>query len=74
MVKMPYLDWTQEQFAQSIIDDYKAAGISPSHVFSRNFLIDDIYYWIKHELQFGKQAVASNEQVDSPEGYRNSIA
>jgi len=71
---MPYLDWTQEQFAQSIIDDYKTAGISPSRVFPQSFLIDDIYYWIKHEPQFGKQAVALDEQVDTPEGYRNSTA
>ena len=74
MVKMPYLDWTQEKFAQSIIDDYKVAGISPSRVFPQSFLIDDIYYWIKHEPQFGKQAVALDEQVDTPEGYRNSTA
>ena len=71
---MPYLDWTQEQFAQSIIDDYKAARISPSRVFPQSFLIDIIYCWIKHKPQFGKQAVALDEQVDSPEGYRNSTA
>lgn len=40
MVKMPYLDWTQEQFAQSIINDYKAVGISPFRVFPQSFLID----------------------------------
>ncbi|OCK76917.1 glycerophosphoryl diester phosphodiesterase [Lepidopterella palustris CBS 459.81] len=72
MVPMPYEGWTQEQFAQSIIDDYKNVGIDASRVYPQSFLIDDVYYWIKHEPEFGKQAVALDEQVDTPEGYLNS--
>ena len=41
-----------------MIDDYKAAGISPERrVWPQSFNIDDVLYWIKHEPTFGKQAV-----------------
>jgi glycerophosphoryl diester phosphodiesterase len=48
---------SQEAYAQAMIDDYKAAGISPKDVFAQSFNLADILYWIKHEPKFGKQAV-----------------
>lgn len=74
MVPMPYQNWTQEEFAQAIIDDYKTAGISPSRVWPQSFLPDDIHYWLRAEPSFGKQAVALTEEVDTPEGYANATA
>jgi glycerophosphoryl diester phosphodiesterase len=40
-----------------MIDELKAAGVHPKNVFAQSFNKDDILYWIKHEPQFGKQAV-----------------
>ncbi|KAJ3289846.1 hypothetical protein HK104_007175 [Borealophlyctis nickersoniae] len=74
-VSMPYQGtYTQEAYAQQMIDDYKSAGIHPSRVYPQSFLIDDIYYWIKHEPRFAKQAVFLDSLVDTPEGYINATA
>jgi len=48
---------SQSAYAQAMIDDYKAAGISPRKVFAQSFNKDDILYWIKNDPDFGKQAV-----------------
>lgn len=40
-----------------MIDEYKAAGISPRRVFAQSFDQRDILYWINHEPEFGRQAV-----------------
>jgi len=57
VVSMPYLGFTQEQYAQALIDDYKQAGISPNDVFPQSFNLNDVLYWIKNEPEFGKQAI-----------------
>jgi glycerophosphoryl diester phosphodiesterase len=57
-VAMPYEgDYTQEDYAQQMIEEYKAAGVSPEKVFAQSFNLDDVLYWIANEPQFGKQAV-----------------
>lgn len=58
-VKMPFQgDYTQEAYAQQMIDEYKVAGVSPNRVWPQSFSLGDVLYWIKHEPLFGKQAVA----------------
>ena len=57
VVTMPFNGFTQQAFAQKIIDEYKAAGVSPRHVFPQSFDKNDILYWINHEPAFGRQAV-----------------
>jgi glycerophosphoryl diester phosphodiesterase len=47
----------QEQYAQKMIDTYKAAGVAPRKVYAQSFNIDDILYWIKNEPAFAKNAV-----------------
>jgi len=56
-VPMPYLGFTQEQYAQALINDYKQAGISPKDVFPQSFNLNDVIYWIQNEPEFGKQAI-----------------
>ena len=48
---------SQENYAQKMIDEYKAAGIQPKRVWPQSFNLDDVLYWIEKEPQFGKQAV-----------------
>ncbi len=50
-------DFTQENYAQKMIDEYRAAGVQPRNVFAQSFDIRDIRYWIANEPAFGKQAV-----------------
>ena len=57
-VEMPFDgDYSQADYAQQLIDEYKAAGVDPSHVFAQSFNIEDVRYWIENEPAFGAQAV-----------------
>ncbi len=57
-VAMPFDgDYTRADYAQSLIDEYRAAGVDPSRVFAQSFDLADVEYWIEHEPEFGAQAV-----------------
>ncbi len=56
-VPMPFEGFTQLQYAQKMIDEYKQAGVKPSQVFPQSFNEQDILYWIGNEPMFAKQAV-----------------
>lgn len=67
-VKMPYEgSYTQENYAQALINDYIEAGINPSDVWPQSFNLDDVKYWVANEPAFGKQAVYLDSRV-----YKNS--
>jgi glycerophosphoryl diester phosphodiesterase len=60
---------SQANYAQAMIDDYKAARISPRRVWAQSFNKDDVLYWIKNEPAFGRQAVYlddANTPADVP--------
>lgn len=57
-VSMPFEgDYTQAQYAQQVIDEYRAAGVAAKEVWVQSFNREDIRYWIAHEPEFGEQAV-----------------
>jgi glycerophosphoryl diester phosphodiesterase len=56
-VSMPFRGFTQEEFAQKMINEYKAARVSPDDVFPQSFDKNDVLYWIRKEPAFGRQAV-----------------
>jgi glycerophosphoryl diester phosphodiesterase len=56
-VTMPFNGFSQAAYAQKLIDEYKAAGVSPKRVWAQSFDQNDVLYWINHEPAFGKQAV-----------------
>jgi len=57
VIDMPNAGFTQADFAQKMIDEYKSAGIPASDVWVQSFNLDDILYWIENEPEFGAQAV-----------------
>lgn len=61
-VAMPFKDFSQEAYAQKMIDEYKAAGVSPQRVYAQSFQLDDVLYWIENEPKFGQQAVFLDER------------
>lgn len=62
-ITMPYEgDYTQETYAQQMIEEYKAAGVAPSQVFAQSFNLEDVLYWVKNEPEFGNQAVYLDER------------
>ncbi len=56
-VDMPFGEFTQENYAQKMIDEYIAAGIPPADVWPQSFNHDDVIYWVNNTA-FGDQAVA----------------
>ncbi|MGL6252412.1 MAG: glycerophosphodiester phosphodiesterase family protein, partial [Billgrantia desiderata] len=56
-VEVPFNGMSQEDYAQKLIDEYKAADVPPGDVFAQSFNLDDVLYWIEHEPEFGEQAV-----------------
>lgn len=70
VVPMPFNGFTQEDYAQKMIDEYKALAIKPTDVFPQSFHHADIMYWIQHEPAFAKQAVfldAAEKPQDLPD-------
>ena len=66
-VEMPYKgSYTQEDYAQQMIDEYKEAGVCPQKVFAQSFNQNDVLYWIKNDPKFGKQAVFLDGRYNDP--------
>lgn len=57
VVKMPFDGFTQADYAQKMIDEYKAANVPASDVFAQSFSHADVLYWVQNEPAFAKQAV-----------------
>lgn len=67
-VEMPFDgDYTQQDYARQMIDEYKAACVKPRNVFAQSFNLEDILYWIENEPRFGRQAVYLDGRYDDPE-------
>jgi glycerophosphoryl diester phosphodiesterase len=74
-VPMPFEgEYTQEAYAQQMIDEYKAARIHPSRVFAQSFNLNDVLYWLAQEPRFGRQGVFLDARVDTPAGYDTAVA
>jgi glycerophosphoryl diester phosphodiesterase len=66
-VPMPFDgDYSQQKYAQAMLDEYKTAGIDPKNVFVQSFSYEDILYWIKAEPAFGAQAVFLDGRYEQP--------
>lgn len=63
-VEMPFNGMSQEEYAQKLIDEYRAADVAPGDVFAQSFNLDDVRYWIENEPEFGKQAVYLDGRYD----------
>ena len=64
-VDMPFDGFSQADYAQKLIDEYKAAGIPASDVWAQSFNLEDVLYWIENEPEFGAQAVYLDDQYDN---------
>jgi len=66
-VEMPYDGtYSQEDYAQQMINEYIEAGIDPKDVWPQSFNVDDVIYWVKN-TNFGDQAVALDDKYEATE-------
>lgn len=71
-VAMPFEgNYTQDAFAQQMIDEYKAADIDPKDVYPQSFQLRDVLYWLKADPAFGAQASLLDERDDTVPGFDN---
>lgn len=64
-VEMPFQgDYSQQDYAQQMINDYKEMGVDPAHVFAQSFNLEDVKYWLANEPAFGAQAVYLDDRYD----------
>ncbi len=64
-VPMPFKGvYTQRDYAQQMIDDYKVAGVPPERVFAQSFSLEDVLYWIRNEPEYGAQAIYLDDRGD----------
>jgi len=58
LVPMPFEgEYTQEAYAQQLVDEYESAGIAAEDVWMQSFNLQDVLYWIEQAPQWGNQAV-----------------
>jgi glycerophosphoryl diester phosphodiesterase len=68
-VDMPFDGFSQEAYAQKMIDEYKAAGIPAADVWPQSFNLEDVVYWIENEPEFGAQAVYLDDSDAEVDGF-----
>jgi glycerophosphoryl diester phosphodiesterase len=56
-VTMPFNGFTQQAYAQKMIDELKQARVPAKNVWPQSFDINDVLYWVQNEPAFGRQAV-----------------
>jgi glycerophosphoryl diester phosphodiesterase len=68
-VPMPFDGFSEADYAQKMVDEYKAAGIDPKDVFPQSFRLEPILYWIKNAPEFGRQAIYLDERDEKLPGF-----
>lgn len=69
-VAMPFEGtYTQDQYAQAMIDAFKEAGIPGSDVYAQSFQLRDILYWLAKDPAFGQQGIFLDERDDTVKGF-----
>lgn len=63
-VTMPFNGFSQQDYAQKMLDEYKAAGVAPEDVYPQSFNLADVQYWIANESEFGQQSVYLDGRYD----------
>ncbi|ABD80063.1 glycerophosphodiester phosphodiesterase family protein [Saccharophagus degradans] len=63
-VAMPFDGFSQQDYAQKMVDEYKQAGVPARKVWAQSFNIEDVRYWVANEPRFGRQAVYLDGRYD----------
>lgn len=72
-VEMPFGDFSQEDYARKMLNEYTLAGVSAAQVYPQSFNLDDIDYWQTNNSDFAKQAIFLDDRYDNTDfDYQNS--
>jgi glycerophosphoryl diester phosphodiesterase len=69
-VTMPFEGtYSQDMYAQQLIDEYREAGIPSSDVYPQSFQLRDILYWLEKDPDFGRQAIFLDDRDETVKGF-----
>ncbi len=69
-VPMPFQGtYTQDMYAQQLVDEYREAGIPASDVYPQSFQLRDILYWLEKDPEFGRQAIFLDDRDETAKGF-----
>ena len=58
VVEMPFEgDYSQQDYARQLIDEYRDARVKPGQVWPQSFNLDDVLFWVNETPRYGRQAV-----------------
>ncbi|WP_199610617.1 glycerophosphodiester phosphodiesterase family protein [Flocculibacter collagenilyticus] len=63
-VTMPFDGFSQQQYAQKMLDEYVNAQVPASDVFPQSFNLEDVKYWINNAPDFAAQSVYLDGRYD----------
>ncbi|MBU2953112.1 glycerophosphodiester phosphodiesterase family protein [Marinobacter sp. F3R08] len=68
VVDMPFEgDYSQQDYALQMIQDYVDAGVRPRDVWPQSFNLDDVLFWVNETPRFGRQAVFLDQSAPTSE-------
>ncbi len=74
-VTMPFQgNYTTQMYQQQMVDEFRAAKIDFRRVWPQSFQFEDVAYWLKHEPQFGRQAILLDESGDTADTFPGAVA
>ncbi len=62
-IEMPN-DFTRQDYARKMLDEYRAAGVSPAQVWAQSFSLADIRFWMKHYPEFAPRLIYLDDRYD----------
>ncbi len=65
-VTMPFKGLSQTDFADAMVREYEAAGITPDRVYPQSFLLSDVQHWITQHPAFGERAIFLDARGRNP--------
>lgn len=69
-VAMPFDgDYTEDLYADQMIEEYKSAGVRPSDVYPQSFQLRDILRWIETNPDFGRQGVFLDDRDETDKAF-----
>lgn len=74
-VSMPFGgDYTQQDYAQQMINEYRKAGVNARDVWPQSFNRDDVQYWIENNAPVSKQVVFLDDRVYTDPSFVPTLA
>ncbi|WP_338589933.1 glycerophosphodiester phosphodiesterase family protein [Shewanella khirikhana] len=68
-VTMPFDGMSQQDYADKLVAEYQAAGVSGASVYPQSFNLDDVKHWIATAPEFGNQAVYLDDRDETQAGF-----